>query len=116
MKDKTCSLLFFSSFLQGFDLRRHAGQMGDARTHPEISPARVFLALFHAFVFRLPSLQPLATELSHSYLQNWIGAERAFHDDALRYTQIRREYDSVSLNLAENRGSVLKVSAAVDQI
>jgi hypothetical protein len=86
MKDKTCSLLSFSTFLKGFDLRRHAGQMSDARLHPEISPASVFLALFHAFVFRLPSFQQLDTELSHSYLQNWIGAGRAFHDDVLRYS------------------------------
>jgi hypothetical protein len=86
MKDKSCSLFSFSTFLQGFDLRRHAGQMSEARSDPEISPASVFLALFHAFVFRLPSLQQLATELSHSYLQNWIGAERAFGDDVLRYS------------------------------
>ena len=87
MKDRTCSLLSFSTYLnKGFDLRRHARQMSDARTDPEISPASVFLALFHAFVFRLPSVQQLDTELSHSYLQNWIGAERAFRDDTLRYS------------------------------
>jgi hypothetical protein len=86
MKDKTCSLLSFSAFLKAFDLRRHADQMCDARTDPEISPASVFLALFHAFAFRLPSFQQLDTELAHSYLQNWIGAERAFHDDVLRYS------------------------------
>jgi len=82
-----CSLLSFSTYLnKGFELRRHARQMSDARTDPEISPASVFLALFHAFVFRLPSVQQLDTELSHSYLQNWIGAERAFRDDTLRYS------------------------------
>ena len=87
MKDnKTCSLLSFSTFLKTFDLRRHAGQMSDARTHPEISPASVFLALFHAFVFRLPSFQQLDTELSHAYLHHWLGAERPFHDDVLRYS------------------------------
>jgi hypothetical protein len=86
MKDKTCSLLSFSTFLKSFDLRGHADQMSDARTQPEISPASVFLALFHAFAFRLPSFQELDTELSHSYLQNWIGAERAFGDDVLRYS------------------------------
>jgi len=42
---------------------------GDARADPEISPASVFLALFHAFVFRLPSLQQLDIERSHSYLR-----------------------------------------------
>src|SRR5208283_3848406 len=87
MKERTCSLLSFSTYLnQGFDLRRHARQMADARTDPEISPASVFLALFHAFVFRLPSFPQLDAELSHSYLQNWIGAERAFRDDTLRYS------------------------------
>jgi hypothetical protein len=86
MKDRICSLLSFSTYLKGFDLRPHAGQMADARTDPEISPASVFLALFHAFVFRLPSFQQLDNELSHSYLQNWIGAERPFHDDVLRYS------------------------------
>ena len=87
MKDRTCSLSSFSTYLhKGFDLRRHARRMADARTGPDISPASIFLALFHAFVFRLPSVQQLETELSHSYLQNWIGAERAFRDDTLRYS------------------------------
>jgi hypothetical protein len=86
MKDRACSLVSFSSYLRGFDLRQHARQMSDARTDPEISPASIFLALFHAFVFRLPSLQQLDIELSHSYLPNWIGAERPFHDDTLRYS------------------------------
>jgi hypothetical protein len=60
--------------------------MKDARLTPEISPATVFLALFHAFVFRLPSFQQLDSELNHSYLRHWIGAERAFRDDTLRYS------------------------------
>lgn len=87
MKERACSLSSFSTYLnQGFDLRRQARQMADGRTDPEISPASVFLALFHAFVFRLPSLQALDRELSDSYLQNWIGAERPFRDDTLRYS------------------------------
>jgi hypothetical protein len=32
----------------------------------------------------LTSFQQLDTELSHSYLQNWIGVERPFHDDVRR--------------------------------
>ena len=60
--------------------------MSDARTDPEISPSSIFLALFHSFVFRLPSLQQLDSELAHSHLQRWIGAERAFRDDTLRYS------------------------------
>ena len=87
MKEQTHSLPSFSAWLnKGFHLRAHAGQMSDARTDPDISPASVFLALFHSFVFRLPSFQQLDSELSHSYLQDWIGAERPFHDDVLRYS------------------------------
>jgi len=87
MKEKTHSLPSFSTYLnKGFDLRAHARRMSDARQDPEISPSSVFLALFHAFVFRLPSLQQLDAELAHSFLPQWIGAERAFHDDTLRYS------------------------------
>jgi hypothetical protein len=87
MKERTHSLPLFSTWLnKGFDLRTHADQMSDARTDPEISPSSIFLALFHSFVFRLPSFQQLDSELGHSYLQRWIGAERAFRDDTLRYS------------------------------
>ena len=87
MKGRTHSLPSFSTWLnKGFDLRGHAAQMADSRVDPEISPASVFLALFHGFVFRLPSFQQLDSELSHSYLQQWIHAERPFHDDTLRYS------------------------------
>lgn len=104
MKDRACSLLSFSTYLnKGFHLRQYARQMADARTDPEISPASVFLALFHALVFRLPSLQQLDTELSHSYLQNWIGAERAFRDDALRYSLC-------SFNLQRLEGMLVEVN------
>ena len=87
MKVRTHTLPSFSAYLnKGFDLRTHARRMRDARTHPEISPASVFLALLHGFVFRLPSFQQLDNELAHSHLQRWIGAERAFRDDTLRYS------------------------------
>jgi hypothetical protein len=87
MKDRSHSLSSFSTYLNKvFDLRGHARRMSDARTDPEISAASVFLALFHAFVFRLPSFQQLDSELAHSYLRQWIGAERAFRDDTLRYS------------------------------
>ena len=82
MRERTHTLPSFSTYLnKGFDLRVHAGRMSDARTNPEISPASVFLALFHAFVFRLPSFQQLDAELAHSHLIEWIGAERAFRDE-----------------------------------
>lgn len=83
---QTHSLPSFSAGLnKGFDLRPHAAQRKDARLDPDISPARVFRALFHAFLFRLPSFQQLDRELSHSYLPHGIGAERAFREDTLRY-------------------------------
>jgi len=87
MKDKTHSLPSFSAYLnKGFALRTHAAKMTDARHDPDISPSSVFLALLHAFVFRLPSFQRLDTELAHSRLPQGIGAERAFRDDTLRYS------------------------------
>jgi hypothetical protein len=114
MKERTCSLLSFSTYLnKGFALRRHARQMSDARIDPEISPASVFLALFHAFVFRLPSLQQLDTELSHSYLQNWIGAERAFRDDTLRYSLCSFNLPPLEQMLVETNRR-LKRSKALD--
>ena len=110
---RTHSLPSFSAWLnKGFDLRKHAAQMKDARRDPDISPASVFLALFHAFVFRLPSFQQLDSELHHSYLQHWIGAERAFHDDTLRYSLCGFELDPlegmlVEVNRRFKRGKVL---------
>lgn len=87
MKDRSHDLPSFTKWLnKGFDFREHARGMKDARTEPDISPPSVFLAAFHGFAFRLPSFQQLEADLSHSYLQDWIGAERAFHDDTLRYS------------------------------
>jgi hypothetical protein len=75
--------------------------MADTRIDPEISPASVFLALFHSFVFRLPSFQQLDSELSHSYLQQWIGAERAFRDDTLRYSLCGFDLDRLEAMLVD---------------
>jgi len=92
----------FSAWLnKGFDLRAHAAQMSDARTDPEISPSSIFLALFHSFVFRLPSFQQLDSELAHSHLQNWIGAERAFRDDTLRYSLCGFDLDPLEAMLVD---------------
>jgi hypothetical protein len=60
--------------------------MSDVRPGSEISPASVFLALLHAFVFGLPSFQQREAERGHSYLQHGIGAERPFRDDTWRYS------------------------------
>jgi hypothetical protein len=69
-----------------FDFRSAAAGLTDSRHDPDISPATVFLAAFHAFVFRLPSFQQLEADLAQPALRNWIGAERAFRDDVLRYS------------------------------
>jgi len=102
MKDRVHSLPSFSAWLnKGFDLRAHAAQMSDARTDPEISPSSIFLALFHSFVCRLPSFQQLDSELAHSHLQNWIGAERAFRDDTLRYSLCGFDLDPLEAMLVD---------------
>lgn len=69
-----------------FDFRAAAAALTDARVAPQISPTSVFLAAFHGFVFRLPSFQQLEAELAQPALQRWIGADRAFRDDVLRYS------------------------------
>jgi len=102
MKDRTHSLPSFSAWLnKGFDVRQHAAQMRDARLDPEISPSSIFLALFHAFVFRLPSFQQLDSELNHSYLQQWIGADRGFRDDTLRYSLCGFDLDPLETMLVD---------------
>jgi hypothetical protein len=69
-----------------FDFRSAVAGLTDSRRDPEIAPSTVFLATFHSFVFRLPSFQQLESELAQPALQRWIGASRAFSDDALRYS------------------------------
>ena len=81
------SLPSFTTYLNKvFSFRAQIQSLSDSRRGPEISPQSVFLALFHAFLFRLPSLQQLQAELTHSHLQQWIEAERPFRDDTLRYS------------------------------
>lgn len=114
MKDRTHSLVSFTTYLNKcFNLRLHAAQMSDARTDPEISAPSVFLALLHAFVFRLPSFQQLDAELAHSYLQHWIGAERSFRHHTLRYSLCGFDLEPLERMLVEvNRR--LKRSKAFD--
>src|SRR5580658_10815877 len=69
-----------------FDFRATAATLTDSRVAPEIPPSAVFLAAFHGFAFRLPSFQQLEAELTQPALQQWVGAERAFRDDVLRYS------------------------------
>lgn len=115
MKEESHSLPSFSAWLnKGFDLRGHARRMTDARTQPEISASSVFLALFHSFVFRLPSFQQLDRELSHTYLQNWIDAERPFRDDTLRYSLCGFDLDPLQ-NMLVDINRRLKRSKAFDE-
>lgn len=89
MSDKasTHQLPSFAQYVNKvFDLRRMADRLTDARQHPDISPPAVFRALFHGFVFRLPSLLALQADLAEPHLQQWIGAPRGFGDDVLRYS------------------------------
>ena len=69
-----------------FDFRTSTAQLSDSRQSPEIPASAVFLAAFHGFVFRLPSFQQLQAELTQPALQRWIGVDRAFQDDVLRYS------------------------------
>jgi len=69
-----------------FDFRTAAASLTDSRHDPEISPAAVFLSTFHGFVFRLPSFQQMEAELAQPALQRWVGADRPFSDDVLRYS------------------------------
>jgi hypothetical protein len=69
-----------------FDFRAAAAGLTDSRCEPDFPPSAVFLAAFHGFAFRLPSFQQLEAELTQPALQQWIGVERAFRDDVLRYS------------------------------
>jgi len=69
-----------------FDFRAAAASRSDARCVPAIPPSAVFLAAFHGFAFRRSSFQQLEAELAQPALQHWIGADRAFRDDVLRYS------------------------------
>src|SRR5712692_3106074 len=69
-----------------FDFHAAAAALTDSRHEPDIPPSSVFLAAFHGFAFRLSSFQQLEAELTQPALQRWIGADRAFGDDVLRYS------------------------------
>ena len=96
-----------------FDFRSAAAALTDARVAPQISPTSVFLAAFHGFVFRLPSFQQLEAELAQPALQRWIGADRAFRDDVLRYSLSGFSLDGLqSMLVSVNR--TLKRNKAFD--
>jgi hypothetical protein len=87
-QDRPChEIASFARYLNKvFDFRAAVATLTDSRVAPEISPAAVFLGAFHGFVFRLPSFQQLEAELAQPALQRWVGADRAFRDDVLRYS------------------------------
>jgi hypothetical protein len=96
-----------------FDFRTLAAGLADSRYDPQISPATVFLAAFHGFVFRLSSFQRLEAELSQPALQQWIGADHAFRDDVLRYSLSGFEVEGLERMLVHvNR--TLKRNKALD--
>lgn len=83
----THTLASFSSYVNKvFGFRDCLARLSDARHEPEIPPQAVFQALFHGFVFRLPSLQQLEADLAEPSLQRQVGATRAFRDDVMRYS------------------------------
>jgi len=97
-----------------FDFRATAASLTDSRCEPEIPPASVFLAAFHGFAFRLPSFEQLEAELTQPALQQWVGAERAFRDDVLRYSLSGFHLEALERMLVQvNR--TLKRNKALDQ-
>lgn len=89
MKDKwpVHTLPSFSQYVNKvFDFGARARAVRDARQEPEISAEAVFRAVFHGFLFRLPSFKQLEGDLAEPALQHWMGVERAFGDDVLRYS------------------------------
>jgi len=88
MKDRPAHTLpSFTQYINKvFGFRAASAQLHDARHNPPFSPQSVFLAVFYASLFRLPSLQQLEAELAQPALQHWLGLEQAFSDDVLRYS------------------------------
>ena len=113
-KRPTHELPSFARYLNKvFHFRAATAKLADCRLAPEIPPSAVFLAVFHGFLFRLPSFQQLEAELTQTALQRWIGADRAFHDDVLRYSLSGFELEGLERMLVQaNR--TLKRNKAFD--
>ncbi len=83
----THTLPSFTTYINNvFGFRDAVARLRDARHDPEIATRTVFLALFHAFVFRLGSVRQLEAELDQPQFQHSIGAPRDFSDDVFRYS------------------------------
>jgi hypothetical protein len=92
----------FTTYLNKvFAFRQAVSRLRDARHDPDISPQTVFLALFYGFVFRLGSFKQLEADLAQPQLRGWIGAERAFKDDTLRYSLCGFELEPLQQMLVE---------------
>ena len=114
MQERAHNLPSFTTYLnKAFDFRSFLPLLSDSRHHPEISPQSVFLALFYAFVFRLPSFQQLESDLEHPQFRQFIGAERAFRDDTLRYSLCGFHLDPLEQMLVQTNRQ-LKRSKAFD--
>ena len=86
-EERTHGIASFARYVNKvFDFRSAAATLTDFRCEPDIPPSAVFLATFYGFVFRLRSFQQLEAELSRPALQRWVGTDRAFGDDVLRYS------------------------------
>ena len=96
-----------------FHFRSVCDALRDARHNPEIAPAAIFRAVFHGFVFRFSSFQQLESELTTPAFQRWVGVDRAFGDDALRYSLCGFDLDQLETMLVQvNR--TLKRNKAFD--
>src|SRR6266446_7866692 len=69
-----------------FAFRSASDRLTVSRHQPEISAPAVFRAVFYGLVFRLTSFQQLQSDIAQPAFQRWIGVERAFGDDVLRYS------------------------------
>ena len=103
MKDRPAHQLpSFTEYINKvFGFRTAAAPLHDARHHPLFSAQSVFLAVFYAFVFRLPSFQQLEAELAQPALQHWLGLEQAFSDDVLRYSLCGFDLDGLQQMLVQ---------------
>jgi hypothetical protein len=96
-----------------FDFRSRTDALTDSRHQPDISPAAVFRAVFHGFVFRLGSFQQLESEIAEPAFQRWMGANRAFRDDVLRFSLCGFDLSALQAMLVQvNR--TLKRNKALD--
>ena len=71
--------------MKRFDLRAQVERLRDARRHPQISTASVWLSVFVMFVARWRSLNALEQELRRPrYLESWVGPRKASADTLAR--------------------------------